>query len=888
MSTGSQSPGSFAVSAQRFGRRRGDAALIDDHAQKTFLLKLTDSLRPLSDAAEIQSHASRMLCEHLGTSRAMYAEIEGEPDARVYAIRGQFVREGEGLPERVPCLHFSADFITRTLTRGQPAVIGDVATDPRFSEEIRNAWLKAGIASRILVSIVKQGHEDVDFGVDCVTPRKWTQSEVELVQEVAERTWAAARRARAEAALRRSEEKYRSLFAEMVLGYAECELIRDEDGHPLDYRFVEVNPAFERLVGVPASRATGHTGQEVFPGSGRWWSATFDRILQAGHAERVEHEVAPLGRWYEVNIYPHQGDRFTVFFDNITERKRAEIALRESEERQAFLLKLSDQLSRLAEPAQIQSEACRMLGVHLDVDRAYYVVMDESESCARIRHAYLRDDSSSGDFRMVDYDWVMPFLRHGDTVVVTDAESAEVVPGADRTAMSKARIRAHISMPLMKRGELVGALCVTKSEPRVWSAADIELVRQTAERIWTNILRAKAEAALREHELELQQAARTKDEFLAMLGHELRNPLSPIATTLQLIRMRTPGILTAERDIIEKQVRYLTDMVDDLLDVSRIARGKVELKLAPVELSGITAAAVETVQPLMEEREHALHVQVEPGLMVEADSRRLIQVLVNLLTNAAKYSPRNRPIHLAAGADGDEVVVRVRDEGVGIDPEMLPRVFDLFCQERQSLARSRGGLGLGLAIVRNLVTLHGGSVGAFSEGRDRGSEFVVRLPRLKQPAASAEAGALPAAEESKPARRAGAKPARVLVVDDYALAAESLAMLLQEFGFETQIAHDGAAALAAMTQFQPDIALIDIGLPVMDGYELARSIRSMKQFEDMPLVAVTGYGQESDRARVKEAGFNEHLVKPVDAVRIGQIIEAMLGPPGLEPGTKGL
>ncbi|HEX6612728.1 MAG TPA: ATP-binding protein, partial [Rhodanobacteraceae bacterium] len=299
------------------------------------------------------------------------------------------------------------------------------------------------------------------------------------------------------------------------------------------------------------------------------------------------------------------------------------------------------------------------------------------------------------------------------------------------------------------------------------------------------------------------------------------------------------------------------------------------------------AAAVETVQPLMEEREHTLHVQVEPGLMVEADSRRLIQVIVNLLTNAAKYSQRNRPIHLAATADGDEVVVRVRDEGVGIDPEMLPRVFDLFSQERQSLARSRGGLGLGLAIVRNLVTLHGGSVGAFSEGRDRGSEFVVRLPRLKQRAAPADAGALPAAEEVKPARRVRAKPTRVLVVDDYALAAESLAMLLQEYGFETYIAHDGATALAAMTQFNPDIALIDIGLPVMDGYELARSIRSMKQFENMPLVAVTGYGQESDRARVKGAGFNEHLVKPINAKRIGEIIDAMVGPPGLEPGTKG-
>jgi PAS domain S-box-containing protein len=866
-------------SAHGYGRPSVDAALIEDNAQKTFLLTLTDALRPLSDAAEIQMTASRMLCEHLGASRAMYAEIEGRPDAQVCVVRGQYVREGHALPERIPYLDFAAGFTTRTLRLGQPVVVSDAATDPRFTADVRGVWLRAGVASLILVSIVKQGHEDVNFGVDSVHPRDWTQSEVELVQEVAERTWAVARRARAEAALRRSEEKYRSLFAEMVQGYAECELIRDREGNAVDYRFIQVNPAFERLIGIPASRATGRTGQDIFPGSEKWWPRTFDRIIRGGRAERVEHEVAPLGRWYEVNVYPHQGDRFTVLFENITERKRAEIALRESEERQAFLLKLSDELSSLSEPAQIQAEACRLLGMHLQVDRAYYVEINEKESCARIRHDYLRGDSPSfsGDFRLVDYGWVMPFLRHGDTVVVTDSEKAEIVPGSERPAMSQARIRAHISMPLMKRGELVGALCVTDSEPRVWSAADIELMRQTAERLWASILRAKAEAALRERELELQQAARMKDEFLAMLGHELRNPLSPIATTLQLMRMRTPGILTAERDIIEKQVRYLTDMVDDLLDVSRIARGKVDLKLAPVQLSEITAAAVETVQPLMEEREHTLHVEVEPNLVVKADSRRLMQVLVNLLTNAAKYSRQNRPIHLTATADGNEVVLRVRDEGVGIDPEMLPRVFDLFSQERQSLARSRGGLGLGLAIVRNLVTLHGGSVSAFSEGRDRGSEFVVRLPRLKDHAVPSAKTGNPSAPERPPGEMAArAKPARVLVVDDYALAAESLAMLLQEFGFETHIAHDGVTALAAMAQFQPEIALIDIGLPVMDGYELARSIRSMEQFANMPLIAVTGYGQESDRVRVKEAGFNEHLVKPIDAVRIGQIIETML------------
>ncbi|MGN6312607.1 MAG: ATP-binding protein [Rhodanobacteraceae bacterium] len=878
MNTGSDSPGGFAGSAHRRERHDGGAARVEDNAQKAFLLKLTDALRPLSDAAEIQLTASRMLCEHMGASRTLYAEIEGEPEAPVSVIRGQYACEGQRLPERIRYLDFAGGFFTEMLRRGQPVVVTDVATDPRFDDDIRNTWSKAGVASLIVVSLVKQGREEVNFGVDSMRPREWTRAEVELVQEVAERTWAVARRARAEAALHESEEKYRSLFAEMVQGYAECELIRDAKGRTVDFRFLDLNPAFERLVGIPVNRAIGRTGHEVLPRTRKWWPRTFDRILKAGRAERIEHEVAPLGRWYEVYVYPHANDRFTVFFENITDRKRAEIALRKSEERQAFLLKLSDELRPLAEPAQIQAEACRLIGEHLQVDRAYYVEINEGEGYARVRHDYLRGDSPSlaGDFRLVDYGWVVPLLRRGETVVVTDVESAEIVPGSDRPAMSQARIRAHITIPLLKGGELVGALCVTDSEPRAWSAADVELVRQTAERIWAGILRARAEAALREREVELQQAARAKDEFLAMLGHELRNPLSPIATTLQLMKMRAPSVLTMERGIIEKQVRYLTDMVDDLLDVARIARGKVELKAAPVNVSDVTTAAIETVRPLLEEREHTLHVDVESGLAVQGDFRRLVQVLVNLLTNAAKYSQQGRAIYLAAAAEGDDVVLRVRDEGVGIEPDMLPRVFDLFSQEWQSLDRSRGGLGLGLAIVRNLVTLHGGSVSASSGGRGHGSEFVVRLPRLKELAAPPAQPVEPPVPETENTGKARPRT-KVLVVDDYALAAESLAMLLQESGFETHVAHDGATALAAITQFEPDIALIDIGLPVMDGYELARAIRSMDRFGNMPLIAVTGYGQESDRARVKEAGFNEHLVKPIDAERIGEIIKAMLG-----------
>jgi CheY-like chemotaxis protein/two-component sensor histidine kinase len=313
--------------------------------------------------------------------------------------------------------------------------------------------------------------------------------------------------------------------------------------------------------------------------------------------------------------------------------------------------------------------------------------------------------------------------------------------------------------------------------------------------------------------------------------------------------------------------------VDDLLDVARIARGKVELKTAPVQIAEIAAAAIETTQPLFQEREQMLHTAVVDGLAVSADRRRLVQVLVNLLTNAAKYSPPGRAIQFSAAAEDDQAVLRVRDEGMGIDPALLPHVFEPFTQDEQSTERSRGGLGLGLAIVRNLIEMHGGSVTARSAGRERGSEFVVRLPLV---ARHVEAIAQDAPVSPPVSAGVRTNAIRVLIVDDYALAAESLGALLQELGFETHIAHDGAGALAAVARFKPSIALVDIGLPVMDGYEVARRLRRTPGAERLPLIALTGYGQESDRERVRQAGFDEHLVKPVDAERIGVLIETLV------------
>jgi PAS domain S-box-containing protein len=367
---------------------------------------------------------------------------------------------------------------------------------------------------------------------------------------------------------------------------------------------------------------------------------------------------------------------------------------------------------------------------------------------------------------------------------------------------------------------------------------------------------------------EAEVANRAKDEFLAMLGHELRNPLAPILTALQLMRLRGGDELEKERLIIERQADQLVRLIDDLLDVSRITRGKVDLRRERVEMSEVVARAIETASPALEQREHHLAVNVPHGLVVEGDSARLTQVIANLLMNAAKYTEHGGRVSVAGAHEEHEIVIRVRDTGIGIAPDQLPKVFGMFTQERQSIERSSGGLGLGLAIVKSLVAMHGGSVGVESEGKGHGSEFTVRLPAAIERVDAADAAATTTAEGQTNGRR------RILVVDDNIDAAESLAEFVEAIGHTPRVAHDGPAALRVAEEFDPEIALIDIGLPILDGHELARHMRERLDLRQVRLIAVTGYGQEADRERTRRAGFDAHLVKPVDLTQLRSLIES--------------
>ena len=365
----------------------------------------------------------------------------------------------------------------------------------------------------------------------------------------------------------------------------------------------------------------------------------------------------------------------------------------------------------------------------------------------------------------------------------------------------------------------------------------------------------------------LRQADRQKDEFLAMLAHELRNPLAPIGNSVDFLSrvMNDDERARSALGMAKRQFRQLTRLVDDLLDVSRITQGRIELQRQPLELAHVVSHALETVEPLVDEKRHEIsvtHLGSQP-LYVSADAARLTQCLVNVLTNAIKYTNAGGRIRVQTDVQGPNAVIEISDTGAGIAADLIPRVFDIFVQGDRTLDRSQGGLGVGLAVVKRLVEMHGGSVSARSAGPGQGAEFSIHLPLIEPPV------------ESPPLPPAGAvAPLRILVVDDNQDSADSLAMLLQIDGHDVATAYAAQTALQRAQSIKPDIVLLDIGLPEIDGYEVARRLREMPELHGVRLIALTGYGQAEDRRRTRDVGFDGHLVKPVDLAELNQAIAA--------------
>ena len=455
-------------------------------------------------------------------------------------------------------------------------------------------------------------------------------------------------------------------------------------------------------------------------------------------------------------------------------------------------------------------------------------------------------------------------LRAGSRSIVRDVEHSDVVAGDDLRTYRQTGIRAVQSTPLLSRtGKLVGMMSTHWRQPHQPSPRDLTLFDILARQAADLVERRHVEEALR-------TADQRKDAFIAILGHELRNPLAPIRNAVQLLR--AAGAMAPElewaRDVIDRQVQHMSRLIDDLLDIARITHDRMELQIQPVELAMVVHAAVEICRPLVEERRHTMVVLLpaEP-IVVDADAMRLAQVFGNLINNAAKYSEPGGRIMIEARRESNEVMVSVRDEGIGIERDMLPRIFDQFRQIGTKGAG--GGLGIGLALVKRLVDLHGGRVTATSKGRGAGSEFEVRLPVVAE-----QTAAIPAAAVEAPLARAPTA-LRILIVDDNEDSAVSLGTVLGTIGYDIHTAHDGVRGLDAATALRPDVIILDIGLPEMDGYEVARRIRAEPWGQPVTLIALTGWGQAEDRRRTAAAGFDKHLVKPVDPAALAQLLASI-------------
>ena len=431
---------------------------------------------------------------------------------------------------------------------------------------------------------------------------------------------------------------------------------------------------------------------------------------------------------------------------------------------------------------------------------------------------------------------------------------------------------SYLAVPVVSRSkEVLGGLFFGHAQPGVFTERSERLVAGIAAQAAIAIDNARLYERLRDGAARLAEADRRKDEFLATLAHELRNPLAPLRNGVQLLRLANGERELAERarEMMERQLEHLVRLVDDLLDMSRISTGKIELRREWTELGAIVHSARESIAPLIERSGHTLELALPAQpVYLDADPVRLAQVFCNLLNNAAKYTARGGRIELAAARRGAEVEVSVRDNGIGIAPQLLGRVFDMFTQGDGSLEKTHGGLGIGLTIVKRLVELHGGTVQARSEGPGRGSEFVVRLPVLDPGAARRPAEQRAAAPSALPRRR-------ILIVDDNADAAQSLALLLQAQGNEVHMESDGLAALEAAQALQPDLVLLDLGMPRMNGYDACKAIRRQAWSTKAKLVALSGWGQEEHKARAREAGFDQFLVKPVALDALKRVLDSL-------------
>jgi PAS domain S-box-containing protein len=550
---------------------------------------------------------------------------------------------------------------------------------------------------------------------------------------------------------------------------------------------------------------------------------------------------------------------------DIDERKQVEERLR-------FLDAMSQATRNAADATSIMQTNTRMLGQHLGATRCPYADVDDDNDRFTIRHDWTAEGAVStvGVYSLDLFGaHAAGELRAGRTLSIADVDS-ELKEQTGAAMFNAIACKAIVCCPLVKEGRLVAMMAVHQDAPRAWTEHEVALVEETVERSWAHIERVRVTEALHE-------ADRRKSEFLAILAHELRNPLAPIRNGLEVMRLagNDPAAIGRVRDMMERQVNQMIDLVNDLLDVARITRGEFALKLARVSLQSVVANAVETSKPLLDANDHQLTIELpQAPLNIEGDPTRLAQVLGNLLNNAAKYTAPGGQIGITGRREGDTVCISVTDNGIGIPPESARSVFDMFSQVGTAMERSQGGLGIGLSLARRLVELHGGRLDLIAQPGVAGCRFDICLP-VATPATPALTNAHAPMGDGEAPQRA----LRVLVVDDNVDAADMLSALIEMIGHTPRVANNGQHALRIAADFVPEVAILDIGMPEMNGYELSEKLGEMAALRGLTRIALTGWGEDNDRARSRAAGFDHHLLKPCNLADVETLLRELAARP---------
>jgi len=791
-------------------------------ARYRFITGLDDAIRLLTDPEQIAQTAARLLGEHLGADRCAYAYVSEDQDS--FTLTGNYTRDVPSIVGHYRLAAFGAEFV-RLNRLGQPYVVEDAEIDPRASDVLQ-AYRDTGIRAVISVPVIKGEQWVAGMALHQSAPRQWQEHEVRLLEAVANRCWESIERSRIAIELRAAEERVRASHDYLRL-LLDC---TEEGFYSIDREGVTImcNAAFLKILGFQhESEVIGRKLHGVIhhahPDGAHYcvedcpiYRAARDGVPALvddemffrvdGSAFPVEYRARPV--WRDGQL---QGAVCT--FVDLTERRRTEDALRKSE-------------------AHLQSVFGQTAAGICETDLQGRIVKINERFCdiaGRTPEALLGTP--------------MQEITHPDDLALNLPLFKHTVATGEPFEIEKRYLRPDGSS--------------------IWVNNTVNLIRAPDGQGADSILAVCIDITKRKRAEEaLHEADRRKDEFLAMLAHELRNPMAPIRAAADLLASRdlAPEQRRRTSQIISRQVRHMTGLVDDLLDVSRVTRGLVELQQARLDVKQVISEAIEQTRPLMEAKRHRLVVELAfDAAQVLGDHKRLVQVLSNLLGNAAKYTPAEGRIEVRMGASASQVALEVADNGIGIAQKLQARIFDLFAQADRSPDRSQGGLGIGLALVRSLVELHGGSVACHSAGPGRGSRFVVTLPR------AAEAD-VPEAGQGEAAPLAPSAARRVLVVDDNVDAAQMLGMCLEAAGHVVMVEYGPQQGLERAGTWLPEVCILDIGLPGMDGNELARRLRALPETSKATLIALTGYGQEQDRRNAMAAGFDHHLVKPVAAL----------------------